>query len=51
MINDIYDLNIDIKEFSTQIVDKSICTIYETNNLFNIPELEVQIEVLSKYIL
>ena len=45
-----YDLNIDIKEFNTEKVDKSICTIYETNNLFNIPELEIQIEEMKKFI-
>ena len=49
MINDIYDLNIEIKEFSTQTVDKSITTIYETNNLFNIPELEIQIKDMNKF--
>jgi len=46
MINEIYNLNINIKEFNTEKVDKSICSLYETNNLFNIPELYEQIKNL-----
>ena len=38
---------LNIEEFNTEKVDKSICTIYETNNLFNIPELEIQIEEMK----
>jgi dTDP-4-dehydrorhamnose reductase len=49
MINDTFKLNINIKEFNTEKVDKSIVSIYNTNSLFNIPELEVQIREMSKF--
>lgn len=48
MINEIFDLNINIKEFNTEKVDKSIISIYDTNSLFNIPELEVQIREMNE---
>jgi dTDP-4-dehydrorhamnose reductase len=41
MISDIYELNITVKEFDTEIVDKSLSTVYEKS--FNIPELKDQI--------
>jgi dTDP-4-dehydrorhamnose reductase len=46
MINEIYDLNINIIPFETEKVDKTLTTIYKTNNLFNIPDLEEQINKL-----
>ena len=46
MVNEIFELNINIKEFNTEKVDKSITSIYETNNLFSIPELYEQIKRL-----
>lgn len=49
MINDLYELNIEIKEFETEKVDKSINTIY--NKIFEIPELEVQIKEMKDFIL
>lgn len=48
MINEIFDLNINIKEFNTEKVDKSIISIYNTNSLFNIPELEIQIKEMNE---
>ena len=44
IINDVFELNIEIKQYNTDKVDKSITTIYHTNDLFNIPELEIQIK-------
>ena len=49
MINDIYELNIEIKEFETEKVGKSINTIY--NKIFEISELEVQIKEMKDFIL
>jgi len=49
IINNIYELNIEIKEFETEKVDKSINTIY--NKIFEIPELEVQIKEMKDFIL
>lgn len=46
MINEIYDLNINILPFETEKVDKTLTTIYESNSLFNIPDLEEQINKL-----
>jgi dTDP-4-dehydrorhamnose reductase len=43
MINEVYDLNITVLPFQTEKVDKTLTTIYETNNLFNIPDLKEQI--------
>ena len=44
MISDIYELNIKVKEFKTDKVDKSLSTIYGAHeNIFDIPELEDQI--------
>jgi len=41
MISDIYELNITVKEYDTEKVDKSLSTVYQI--LFNIPELNEQI--------
>jgi len=49
MINNIYDLNINIKEFQTEKVDKSITSIYD--KIFEIPELDVQIKEMKDYII
>jgi len=48
MINDTYNLNIVIDPFETDVdCDKSISTIYTTNNEFNIPDLKEQIEEMN----
>jgi dTDP-4-dehydrorhamnose reductase len=47
MINEIYKLNIKINPFDTEKVDKTLTTIHETNNLFNIPDLKEQIKNLT----
>jgi hypothetical protein len=49
MINEIFKLNIKINELYTEKVDKSITSIYETINLFNIPELLEQIKELKDF--
>ena len=46
MINKIYNLDINIIPFETERVDKTLSTIYETNNIFNIPDLEDQLSLL-----
>ena len=44
IINDVYKLNNTVVKFKTNNnVDKTLCTNYETNNLFNIPNLIDQI--------
>jgi dTDP-4-dehydrorhamnose reductase len=48
MINTTYDLNIIINKHETNIVDKSITSIYE--KIFEIPELEIQINEMKNYI-
>ena len=49
MINEIYNLNIKINQFHTEKVDKTLATIYDTNNIFKIPDLNEQINELKKY--
>ena len=50
MISDIYELNIKIKEFETEKVDKSLSTIYDAHkNIFEIPELEYQIKEMRDF--
>ena len=50
MINDTYELNIIINPFNAEKrLDKSITTIYETNNEFNIPDLKEQINEMKEY--
>lgn len=47
MINEIYDLNITINDYKTDIVDKTLSSIYPP--LFNIPNLKNQITELSSF--
>lgn len=50
MINQIYNLKIQILEFKTdQSIDKTLCTIYETNQKFEIPDLFTQIVMMKVY--
>ena len=50
MINDTYELNIIINPFDAELgTDKSISTIHETNNEFNIPDLKEQIDEMKEY--
>ena len=49
-ISDIYELNIKVKEFDTDKVDKSLSTIYGAHeNIFDIPELEDQIREMRNF--
>jgi len=48
MISDIYELNIKVKEFDTEKVDKSLTTIYQVD--INIPELMDQIKEMREFI-
>lgn len=45
-INEIYKLNIEIEEYATEkeIINKSLSSIYVTNNLFSIPSIYHQIK-------
>ena len=47
IISNIYELNIKVKEFDTERVDKSLSTIYELYN--NIPELKEQIKEMRDF--
>ena len=50
MINQIYNLEIQILEFKTnQSIDKTLGTIYETNQQFEIPDLFTQIVMMKVY--
>jgi dTDP-4-dehydrorhamnose reductase len=49
MINEVYNLTIKINQFHTEKVDKTLETIYNTNNIFKIPDLNEQINELKKY--
>jgi len=50
IINKVYNLNIKINKMNTgNPCDKTLDTIHETNNLFNIPDLETQISELRNY--
>ena len=50
LINIIYTLNITINEYQTEeTIDKTLSTIYETNNQFHIPNLKEQITELNNY--
>lgn len=48
IINDEYDLNITINESKTEIIDKSLCSIYNLDE-YKIPDLKIQINELNKY--
>lgn len=51
IIKDIYNLDIDIIKCNTPItIDKTLSSIYDTNNMFNIPNLEQQILEQSMYL-
>ena len=49
MINEIWDLNISINKFETDIVNKTLTTKYKTNNAFEIKNLYEQLEELKKW--
>ena len=50
MINSIYQLSNNIQEYKTdEPVNKTLGSIYDTNELFTIPELEIQIDDLKNY--
>lgn len=50
-INDVYHLNNTINDFETENkIDKTLKTIYPTNEQFDIPDLKVQIQNLYEYI-
>lgn len=51
IINEMYNLNIEITPFDTDLVDKTLTTIYEHNELFNIQDLKEQISELSQFTL
>ncbi len=47
IINDIYDLNIKVKEYETEKVDKSLSTVYEVHGI--IPELKEQLKEMRDF--
>ena len=47
MISDIYDLNIKVKEYETEKVDKSLSTVYEVHGI--IPELKEQLKEMRDF--
>jgi dTDP-4-dehydrorhamnose reductase len=47
IINEVYKLDILITPFETEKVDKTITSIYNTNSLFDIPDLKIQIQALT----
>ena len=50
IINDVYKLNNTVVKFKTNNnIDKTLCTNYETNHLFNIPNLIDQICELKNF--
>ena len=49
MINNIYKLNIKIDKYKTGEVNKSLSSVYEENNLFNIPDLNQQIIEMNEF--
>lgn len=51
-VNNIYDLHINICKYEAkEKIDKSLSTIYSTNDLFNIPSIEQQIQEQKNYII
>ena len=52
LIRDTYRCTIEIHPIATETtVDKTLATLYSTNNEFNIPDLSVQIEELTHFLL
>lgn len=51
LINEVYKLNIKINPFETEKVDKTLITIYNTNDLFNIIDLKKQIAEIIDYVM
>lgn len=50
MIGEIYKINITVEKFATdKNIDKSLISLYETNNNFKIPELYDQLLKMSKF--
>lgn len=49
LINDIYKLNIKVNRYTTTNIDKSLSSIYNENNLFNIPDLKQQIVEMMEF--
>jgi dTDP-4-dehydrorhamnose reductase len=50
IINTKYNLNIKINQVETvKPIDKTLTTIYDTNEIFNIPDLEDQINEMKEY--
>jgi len=50
LINNTYKLNNNIEKYNTEnTINKTLKTIYNTNSLFDIPDLKVQIEELYNY--
>jgi len=51
IINEIYNLNIKVNKFKTkEDINKTLDTIYDTNSLFDICDLQLQINELKNYI-
>ena len=48
-INNIYDLNVDIKAYSTNTVDKTLTTVYDTKNLKQVPDIFLQIQEMYHF--
>lgn len=51
LINEVYNLEIKVNPFETEKVNKTLTTIYETNGLFNIPDLKEQIVEIIDYVM
>ena len=52
IINNIYNLNIKINEYETdKDVNKTLTTIFDTNSIFQLPDIKEQIIEMKKYTL
>jgi dTDP-4-dehydrorhamnose reductase len=49
LINEAYELNITISPFETEKIDKTLTSIYDTNSIFEIPDLKEQINDIYLY--
>ena len=49
LINEEYQLNIDVTPLETELCDKTLSTVYDTNSLFNTPDLNEQINDTKEY--